>query len=67
MMEDLSYWRLRAAEMRVRAAQTKDPFVSGGFRTLAEQYEQLAADGARWLRARRSLGQAVAASVPTPH
>jgi hypothetical protein len=65
MMEDLSYWHLRAAEMRVRAAQIKDPFVSGGFRTLAEQYEQLAADGARWLRTRRSPGQA-AATAPTP-
>ncbi|HEV8015591.1 MAG TPA: hypothetical protein VGP48_08660 [Stellaceae bacterium] len=66
MMEDLHYWRLRAAEMRIRAAQIKDPFISGGFRTLAAQYEQLAADGARWLRARRSPSQA-AASVQTPH
>ncbi len=50
-MEDGDYWRLRASEMRARAAHVKDPFVSGGFLALAEQYELLAQDGARWLQA----------------
>lgn len=48
-MDNGKYWRLRAAEMREHAARTKDPFVSRGFLTLAEQYERLAEDGARWL------------------
>jgi hypothetical protein len=48
-MESGKYWRLRATEMRQRAAGIKDPFVSSGFLTLAEQYERLAEDGARWL------------------
>jgi hypothetical protein len=50
-MEDDKYWRSRASEMRERAAHIKDPFVSGGFIALAEQYELLAQDGARWVRA----------------
>ena len=49
-MEDGEYWRLRASEMRARAAHVKDPFVSGGFLALAEQYDLLAQDGARWLQ-----------------
>ncbi|HEY3918136.1 MAG TPA: hypothetical protein VGL83_10100 [Stellaceae bacterium] len=49
-MEDGKYWLSRAAEMRERAAQIKDPTISGGFRGLAEQYERLAEDGARWSR-----------------
>jgi hypothetical protein len=48
-MEDGKYWRLRASEMRERAAHIKDPFVSGGFLALAEQYDLLAQDGARWI------------------
>jgi hypothetical protein len=49
-MEDGTYWRSRASEMRERAAQIRDPFISGGFRALAEQYEQLAESGVRWMR-----------------
>jgi hypothetical protein len=49
LMEEGKYWRLRASEMRERATHIKDPFVSGGFRALADQYEQLAQGGARWL------------------
>jgi L-lactate utilization protein LutC len=56
-MEDDTYWRSRASDMRERAAHTKDPFVSGGFIALAEQYELLAQDGARWVRAATSLYQ----------
>jgi hypothetical protein len=48
-MEDDKYWRSRASDMRERAAHTKDPFVSGGFIALAEQYDLLAQDGARWI------------------
>ena len=48
-MEDDKYWRSRATEMRERAAHIRDPFVSGGFLALAEQYELLAQDGARWI------------------
>ena len=51
MMEDDKYWQRRAAEMRERASRIKDPFISGGFLALAEQYEQLAAGAAQWLRA----------------
>jgi len=50
-MEDGKYWRSRASEMRERAAHTRDPFVSGGFLALAEQYDLLAHDGARWIEA----------------
>jgi hypothetical protein len=50
-MEDDKYWRSRASEMRDRAAHIRDPFVSGGFLALAEQYELLAQDGARWIQA----------------
>ena len=57
-MEDDKYWRARAAEMRGRADQTRDPFVAGGFRALAEQYELLAQDGARWIDAVAPLDQA---------
>jgi hypothetical protein len=49
-MEDNKYWRSRASEMRERAARIRDPFVSGGFLALAEQYELLAQDGARWIQ-----------------
>jgi hypothetical protein len=48
-MEDDKYWRSRASEMRERASQIRDPFVSGGFLALAEQYDLLAEDGARWV------------------
>ena len=34
--------------MREQAAQIRDPFISGGFIALAEQYEQLAAGEAHW-------------------
>jgi hypothetical protein len=54
-MEDDKYWRSRASEMRDRAAHIRDPFVSGGFLALAEQYELLAHDGARWVQAAASL------------
>ena len=54
-MEDDKYWRSRASEMRERAAHIRDPFVSGGFIALAEQYELLAQDGARWIQAAASL------------
>jgi hypothetical protein len=50
-MEDNTYWRSRASDMRERAAHTRDPFVSGGFIALAEQYDLLAQDGARWVQA----------------
>jgi hypothetical protein len=50
-MEDDKYWRSRASDMRDRAAHISDPFVSGGFLALAEQYELLAQDGARWVKA----------------
>jgi hypothetical protein len=50
-MEDDKYWRSRASDMRERAAHIKDTFVSGGFLALAEQYELLAQDGARWVDA----------------
>jgi hypothetical protein len=49
-MEDDSYWRSRASQMRERAAHIKDPLVSDGFIALAEQYDQLAQDGARWVQ-----------------
>lgn len=52
-MEDGTYWRLRASEMRERAAQIRDPFISGGFSALAAQYEQLAESDARWMRQER--------------
>lgn len=55
-MENGKYWRLRASEMRERAASIKDPFVSNGFLTLAEQYERLAEDGARWLPSEATSG-----------
>lgn len=48
-MEDGKYWRLRASEMRARAAHIKDPFISGCFLALAERYDLLAQDGARWI------------------
>jgi hypothetical protein len=51
-MEDVRYWSARAAEMRDRASKTKDPFIASRFLSLAEQYEQLEAYGARWLDAR---------------
>jgi hypothetical protein len=54
-MEDDKYWRSRASDMRERAAHTKDPFVSDGFIALAEQYELLAQDGARWVEAGPAL------------
>jgi hypothetical protein len=54
-MEDDKYWRSRASEMRERAANSRDPFVSGGFLALAEQYELLAQDGARWIVAAAPL------------
>jgi hypothetical protein len=54
-MEDDKYWRSRASEMRERAANIRDPFVSGGFLALAEQYELLAQDGARWIEAASPL------------
>ncbi len=54
-MEDDKYWRSRASEMRDRASHIRDPFVSGGFLALAEQYELLAQDGARWIQAASSL------------
>jgi hypothetical protein len=50
-MEDDNYWRSRASDMRERAAHTKDPFVSGGYIALAEQYDLLAQSGARWIQA----------------
>ncbi|HWE76387.1 MAG TPA: hypothetical protein VG328_24710 [Stellaceae bacterium] len=56
-MEDDKYWRSRASDMRHRAAHIKDPFVSGSFIALAEQYELLAQDGARWVQAATSLYQ----------
>lgn len=52
-MEDGKYWQLRASEMRERASHIKDPFISGGFLALAEQYEQLAAGEARWFEKQR--------------
>jgi hypothetical protein len=54
-MEDNKYWRSRASEMRERAAHIRDPFISGGFLALAEQYELLAQDGARWIEAAAPL------------
>jgi hypothetical protein len=48
-MEDDKYWRSRASDMRERAARIRDPFVSDGFLALAEQYDLLAQDGARWI------------------
>jgi hypothetical protein len=54
-MEDDKYWLSRASEMRERAARIRDPFVSGGFLALAEQYELLAQDGARWIEAAARL------------
>jgi hypothetical protein len=56
-MEDNKYWRSRASDMRERAAHTKDPFVSDGFIALAEQYELLAQDGARWIETGAPLYQ----------
>lgn len=53
-MEDGTYWRSRASEMRERAAQIRDPFISGGFRALAEQYEELAESGARPMRSKEA-------------
>jgi hypothetical protein len=41
--------------MRERAAHIRDPFVSGGFLALAEQYDLLAQDGARWIEAAARL------------
>lgn len=38
--------------MRTQAAHIRDPLISGGFISLAEQYEQLAAGDARWLAGR---------------
>jgi hypothetical protein len=49
-MEDNTYWRSRASQMRERASHIRDPFVSGGFIALAEQYDLLAEDGARWIQ-----------------
>jgi hypothetical protein len=49
-MEDGKYWRQRASEMREQASHIRDPFISSGFISLAEQYERLAEDGARWLQ-----------------
>jgi hypothetical protein len=60
-MEDGKYWQLRASEMRERAAHIKDSFISGGFLALAEQYDQLAASGARW--ASPSLGAALGENI----
>jgi hypothetical protein len=54
-MEDDKYWRSRAFDMRERAAHIRDPFVSGGFLALAEQYDLLARDGARWVEAAAPL------------
>lgn len=62
-MEDDKYWRARAAEMRNRAAKTRDPFVSGGFLALAEQYDLLAQDGARWIHAARTRDAEAAIEV----
>jgi hypothetical protein len=58
VMEDDKYWRLRASEMRERAAHIKDAFISGGFLALAEQYDQLAASGARWVSAQHPASSA---------
>ena len=38
--------------MREHASHIKDPFISGGFISLAEQYDRLAEDGALWLQRR---------------
>lgn len=54
-MDEGKHWRLRACEMRELAARTKDPFISRSFLALAEQYERLAEDGARWLSAAAGL------------
>ena len=48
-MEDECRWRVRAAEMREKAAHSKEPFVADGFRALAMQYDRMAEEGARWL------------------
>jgi hypothetical protein len=64
-MEDNKYWRSRASEMRERAAHIRDPFVSGGFLALAEQYELLAQDGARWIQMAAPLYQDTHVEVPS--
>lgn len=48
-MEDDTYWRAWACEMRERAARTKDSIIAAGFLLLAERCEHLAEDGVRWL------------------
>ena len=61
-MEDGKYWRLRASEMRARAAHIKDPFISGCFLALAEQYDLLAKDGARWIETAAPLYEDIGVS-----
>jgi hypothetical protein len=60
-MEDGQRWQYRAAEMRAKAAQSKEPFIIDGFLALAAEYERLAEEGARW------TGPSIAAHHPMAH
>jgi len=40
------HWRIRAEEIRAQAEQTRDPWVAGRLRELAEKYDELAANEA---------------------